>query len=114
MQEITIKVRDDQDVQFLLMFLEKMQFSFQSTVLPPKNGEKTGKSKKNAVSFAPKFNEKTADKMVAVHFKPELTNGKNNTIENLLANLGDFYDPEFADNIEAAQKHWKNWTIETM
>jgi hypothetical protein len=35
------------------------------------------------------------------------------TIGSLLAVLGDYTNEELANDIEDAQKNWKNWTIET-
>ncbi len=35
------------------------------------------------------------------------------SIGQLLALLGDFTDPGMADQIEAHQKNWKNWTVQT-
>ena len=78
--QYVIDIKQEADLQLLLAFFERMQVSYRPLNLPKKKPVK----EENGLNFSPK-------------------NEKDNSIENLLLQLGQFTDAEFADNIEAGQ-----------
>lgn len=87
--QYVIDIKQEADLQLLLAFFERMQVSYRPLNLPKKRSVKEGGN----LNFSQKGE-------------------KDNSIENLLLQLGQFTDAEFADNIEAGQSNWKNWTLE--
>lgn len=104
-----IEIRPDQDLPFLLTLLEKMQVVVRPVDVPKskKNGHKPSEK------YFGKLSTETADVMVAHQIVKAESPYPSKTIGSLLAALGDFTDEQMADDIEEAQKNWKNWTIET-